>query len=295
MKKTILFVLIVLLAACNNTGKQTNAAGEQKAEAAGSTDGTEKKLPGESTDGGDTRVVAKSGSTGLHDNLLNPDDSKTGATAVVTGNDAREGNSGGTVTPTTGTGFASNNNPITPGDGKTIVFVGIFAQWKTNAGEVFDGSYDTTHHLFVFCATDSCKPVPESEVQFPQFGSCDLALENRVKLFMILKDGNIDPVGSKIQLVGTKGFVKVNGVLKPVQFDARTINRINKAKMIVKPQGTRQLVPPVKIQKGLIKDKTTLQKNNFSMPAEQIILVKPGVDEVKENPTFKPAEKKMYL
>jgi hypothetical protein len=292
MKKIILFALIVLLAGCNNTGKQTTTAGEQKTEAGGSTNGTEKKLPGSSTDGADSIIAAKTSSNGPHDNLLNPDDSKTGATAVAAGNQPSEGNAGGTVTPATSEGFTGDNStPDTPGDGKTIVFVGIFAQWKTNAGELFDGSYDTTHHLFVFCATDSCKPVPESEVQFPQFGSCDFALDSRLKLFRIQKNGSVDPLGSKIKLVGSKGFIKVNGILKPVQFDAPTIKRINKAKIIAKPQTPHQLVQPVKIQKGLIEDKTEIQKNNFIRPAEKAIMVNPGIDAAKDNTTLKPAVK----
>jgi hypothetical protein len=291
MKKTILFGWIVLLVACNNTGKQTTSS-EQKTEAAGSTDGAEKKLPVSTTDGADTKVVAKSSSTGLHDNLLNPEDSKTGATTVEEGNGASEGNSGGTVTPATGAGFTGDNNgPVTPGDGKTIVFVGIFAQWKTNAGELFDGSYDTTHHLFVFCSTDSCKPVPESEVQFPQFGSCDIALDSRLKLFRIQKNGSVDPVGSKIKLVGSKGFIKVNGNLKPVQFDAPTIKRINKAKMSVRPQTTNLVVPAVKIQKAMVEDKTQLQKNNFINSNEKALLVKPEINTTKDNTIIKPTEK----
>lgn len=156
---------------------------------------------------------------------------------AATGLNANDKTSQETANPhdQAGRGAAPSSGPsiqaLTENGEKTLVYVGTFAQWVRD-GEQFDGSYDKEHGLFVVCQSNRCQKVPISQIVFPQSGSCDVAVEDRIKLFRIKKDGTIKPEGERIKLSGTKGIIQAGHVARIIQFDPVTVTRIKKATMI---------------------------------------------------------------
>ncbi|RYZ28710.1 MAG: hypothetical protein EOO10_08610 [Chitinophagaceae bacterium] len=107
--------------------------------------------------------------------------------------------------------------------------MGSFARWKKSSSVQYDGSYDAAHGLFVICQKDQCHKVSQDEILRPENGECDEPLANRIKLFRIKKNGEVDPNGNRIKIVGNKGEVMVNGNTRKINLDVPTIRRIDNA------------------------------------------------------------------
>lgn len=153
------------------------------------------------------------------------------------------------VGETTGTLVGEGSNEI--------IFIGISARWNYQPGEQYDGSYDTTNSLFVLCSTNRCQKVDRSQIAFQTYASCDTAKADRIKLFKINTNGSINPNGSRIKVIGTKGIIKdVNGI-RTIKFDPPTIKRIDKAStynnpalQFNHPTNTGDDMPHIKIVPG---------------------------------------------
>ena len=63
-----------------------------------------------------------------------------------------------------------------------------------------------------------------------EFGSCDVALADRIKIFKIETNGSINPNGNRIILQGNNNaMIKTGASTRIIKFDPITTNRINKA------------------------------------------------------------------
>ena len=153
-------------------------------------------------------------------------------------------------------------------NGNAIIYVGVFAKWNSD-GSQFDGSYDSTHSLFVLCGSNHCQHVPASEIAYQVFGSCDTAKGDRLKMFKINKNGSINPDGVKISVEGSRGFIKEGPNTRVIQLDPGTIKRIDKANT---RKATMQPAPPVKKQEvQMVKPADVLITDNTKAPAMQAV------------------------
>jgi len=239
MKNICYFILIFLMAACSNNSNSNTANTPSTAKEAENT-------------GGETKTL-------------------TGPESIPAAN------TGGQPTVTTSTGETPED--ITPGGGTTmltddgqesIVFVGVFARWNKGNGIKFDGTYDTTHNLFVLCSSNNCQKVARNEIIFQQFANCDTAQGDRIKLFRIKKNGTIDTEGTRIKVEGTKGIIQVGAATHFIQLDQRTIQRINRGSIFNGP-ATLMEVPAnktIKEEAGQIKvnNQATLQADIKMQP-----------------------------
>lgn len=133
------------------------------------------------------------------------------------------------------TGVGETTGTLVDDGRNEIVFIGIFARWNYQAGEQYDGSYDTTNSLFVLCSTNRCQKVDRSQIVFQTYASCDTAKADRIKLFKINKNGSINPNGNRIEVIGNKGIIKDAGGTRIIKFDPPTIKRIDKANINKNP------------------------------------------------------------
>ena len=199
-------------------------------------------------------------STGTPNNNTNNDPA---AKTASQGGPSDAAGSGQEKSSTTGTG----SSLVGKGNDE-IIFIGSFAQWRNRSGEQFDGSYDTTHNLFVICSTNNCQPVPRSQIMLREFGSCDVALADRIKIFKIESNGSINPNGNRIILQGNNnGMIKTGATSRIIKFDPITSTRINKAVIYNNRMLTHPPVSlPPKGQKEAILLNPVLQKN-LNQPA----------------------------
>jgi len=215
-----------------------------------------------------------------------------GETKTVTGPDSiTAANTGGQPTVTTSTGETAGD--ITPGAGTTlltddgqesIVFVGVFARWNKGNGIKFDGTYDTTHNLFVLCSSNNCQKVARNEIIFQQFANCDTAQGDRIKLFRIKKNGTINTEGTRIKVEGTKGIIQVGAATHFIQLDQPTIKRINRGSIFNGP-ATLMEVPAnktIKEEAGQIK-----VNNHATLPADIKMQPNAAIKSQAETPAVK--------
>ncbi|MEP7373964.1 MAG: hypothetical protein ABI675_11280 [Chitinophagaceae bacterium] len=269
MKNIFNLILILLLASCNNESKNSPVVDGQmtgKADEKNVTDsGVLTKDPG--TRRTNEKEVKAAGTDNppeafdANKNAVNPDAAADNpAVANLNTTDPEHKNTEPAVNP-----ISPGDNPesLTDGGDKTVVYVGVFARWNFRAGEQYDGSYDTTHSLFVFCSSNHCKEVPRTQIIFQEFGNCDTSIKDRIKLFKIQKNGSINPNGQRIEVIGNKGYIKVGEATRAIEFDPSTIRRIRNAKIAsgiktVQPQpGIKRVnevtVPEPRVQEHLIK------------------------------------------
>jgi hypothetical protein len=128
------------------------------------------------------------------------------------------------------TNTENEENDFNSNKDSSIIFVGVFAQWKYSNTEYYDGSYDTTNNLFVLCSSDACKEVSRSQIIFLPFGNCDTALTDRVKLFMKM-NGEINPKGTRLEVVDDKGLIRLNEKTIRIEIGAEKLDQINKVKI----------------------------------------------------------------
>ncbi len=261
MKNYFIALLAVMLFGCGSSPKTPSAAGDNAANNIDTV--TAHTTPGQiatSADSGvqqasfkkDSKTVAgHSGNAGT----TPTGKSETNSTAVTPASELTD--AGTTTKPVTSAKTNDDGNEISLSpspdntvtgsyfdDGNTIIYVGVFAKWN-NDGSQFDGSYDSTHSLFVLCGSNRCQHVPASDIAYQIFGSCDTAREDRIKMFKINKNGSLNPDGARISVKGNRGFIKEGNSIRTIELSPATIKRINKANTWQKA-GALQLTPPVK-------------------------------------------------
>jgi hypothetical protein len=193
-----------------------------------------------------------------------------------------------------------------------IIFVGSFAQWKQSNGSEFDGSYDATHGLFVVCKTDKSHKVPSSQIVYLEFGNCDEPLADRIKMFRIKKNGDIEPNGNRIKIVGDKGLVMVNGTQRIIKLDVPTRKkiesekasmmkpklRVSNEKVVVVPSSTKsdetdegkKMVTSVRPDDKPVAEKQTMKMNNVDSKVETTkVLAQPSKITSIQNEQLKPS------
>ena len=306
MKKICFFMLMLQLTACSNESKNQEAANSQPAKtdiakndkdaaATATVPGITKTNEAGKVDPDHPLVEEQmkptdntGTSTGTPNNNTNNDPA---AKTASQGGPSDAAGSGQEKSSTTGTG----SSLVGKGNDE-IIFIGSFAQWRNRNGEQFDGSYDTTHNLFVICSTNNCQPVPRSQIMLREFGSCDVALADRIKIFKIESNGSINPNGNRIILQGNNnGMIKTGATSRIIKFDPITSTRINKAVIYNNRMLTHPPVSlPPKGQKEAILLNPDLQKNLNQSTIGQKGMVKPSAIIPQDKPLIKD-EKKVIL
>ncbi|MDP4260985.1 MAG: hypothetical protein Q8941_00525 [Bacteroidota bacterium] len=268
MKNLYILVLILAFAGCSNDNK--------KPDGGGSTETTpDKKNPvSTSKDPTGKQAEPESGKT----------DSKT-----EPGNETAPkltGESTGTTTGDEKNGLASD-----PGI-DTIVYVGVFARWNYAPGEQYDGSYDSTHSLFVLCSNHLCQKVPSNQVIIQKYGHCDTVAGNLIKIFKVTTNHTFHQIGGAVKIAGDKGIIQIGTKTQEIKLDPHTINRIQKSYnfqrealvpasrdkrtgMIAKPDLQKETNLPVKTQEEFRQagsvaalDKTQKPEKTIATPAQ---------------------------
>lgn len=262
MKKMCFLVLLLVLAGCSNEAGKSSTSVEQTAEVdrTREIDGSKKETqtagtdiekqkdtgtsePGvdkvQSTDSAIQTAQAKELSTAGNTAITNIPalpPAKHGSTSGESsiGSDNNNSNPGPTPSGEEPKGpvapFRPSTTAITEKGDEVLVYVGTFAQWKKSDGREYDGTYDPTHKLFVYCSSNRCHEVQESEITFPKFGRCDSALANRIKMFKIVKkNGTIELEGSSVKVIGTRGIIQRGNYQDAITLDQATLTRIRKA------------------------------------------------------------------
>jgi hypothetical protein len=279
MKTIFISLLLLVLAGCSNQKEKTTATGDQTTQAESTKNTSESSQA--TADSKEEVKKLKPGKKGKQ--AIIKDQNGNPIYPVATDNNAetsspnKKANQKQADPEVADKGLRANfkddASSLTDGSEKTIIYVGVFAQWNYDNGELYDGSYDTAHKLFVLCNSNNCRQVPINQIVFPKFGSCDSVMRDMVKVFDKRADGTINPVGKTIKIVGNKGVIQSNGVSKILEFDAPTMSRIKKAATYNK-QGTYQLIAPPAKQKQVI-FKPTSQKD-FTESAQQKQMVQPN-------------------
>lgn len=275
MKNTLTLLIFLVLSGCKSQNK-TSASTDSQAAAPDSTKVVRDTKSGRSNTPNEFK----------DENAVVPlDINKTNPANI----DSDNGNNN--TPPADASGSADNPlaDALTDNGEGAIIFVGIFARWNYQAGEQYDGSYDTTHNLFVLCASNQCHKVPRSQVAFQQFGSCDTAIEDRLKMFKIQKNGSIDADGNRIRVAGDKGFIKVGNATRVIQLDRPTIKRVNKA-YIFNRENALQFNGLKNGQKEVTGKTTTLQKE-LASPAEKNKQLKQNTFRINEKPLIQQERK----
>ena len=318
MKKiTVIFSLLIFIG-CNNNSKPQESTTQEKTNSdqnelindknkvtSTTKDGLNKFRTGKD----DSNKNQKAG-TQPHQGGQEPSKASSNNTAGPSDNHSSQGTSAGNSgsdgtkkktqdektgdIPTTASGLntGTKSGGLTDDNGgKPIVFIGVFAQWKDESGAQYDGSYDTTHNLFVFCSNHQCRKIPEDQILFRQFGSCDLALNERIQVFQMKKDGSINPYGNKLKIVGNKGIIGVGAASRFVELDQPTLYRINNAKFYNNPGTYKE--PLLKPQQEFKVNKPGYLKVDTKIETDKTNFVQPNILPMKEKIMVQPSESKI--
>jgi hypothetical protein len=136
---------------------------------------------------------------------------------------------------TTDNNLPTENPPSTD----SLVWVGVFAEWKKTPGEIIDGGYDTSHQIFVPCATNNAQQVAREKINLLSTGDCHEDAPHHIKLMMMIKTNGKDSIrviGESLINVDT-----VNNEIIGVFHEGTKIRRIKMQENVVRDLRRRQV------------------------------------------------------
>ncbi|MEO8763610.1 MAG: hypothetical protein ABI416_04950 [Ginsengibacter sp.] len=291
MKNISILLLVMILSGCGSQNTSPEPAGSQNRNRENGT--VTDTSPGSNEVAKGSQASSNAGKTQARDGVVNENNDVISDPADKSKNNDRRGATENNPLPVdvdtkssvksddrpTGISLSSKGNPAAAGylddGGKTIIYVGVFATWKPGDGDQFDGSYDSTHSLFVLCGSNHCQEVPHNEINYQVFGSCDTAKGDRIKLFKITTNGTLNPDGIRIKVTGNRGIIKEGLQTRIIELDPVTIKRIYKADAN-RNTGAFEVTPVLKNQKDAKISQVELQPHDNLAAKAQVDMTKPA-------------------
>jgi hypothetical protein len=85
----------------------------------------------------------------------------------------------------------------------SLVWVGLFAEWKKKQGEIIEGSYDTSYQIFVACATNNAQTVEREKINLLSTGNCNEDAPHHIKVMMKISKDSIRILGDHLIQIDT--------------------------------------------------------------------------------------------
>jgi hypothetical protein len=148
-------------------------------------------------------------------------------------------------TSTAGKSGSTTPIPVTTNKeaGEHALWMGLFAQWKKSVGEIIDGKYDTSNHIFFACQAANGFPVDAGQVALLPTSTCDQTSGTEVAVLerMVVKPGETAgfvKIPSVITLTDSnrmhpKASLILNNKETPITLDQESIKRLNNSKKVL--------------------------------------------------------------
>ena len=151
MKTIFISLLLLVLAGCGNQSEKTSSANNQTtpADSKPVVDNPEEVSVKSEKDVQNTEPGKKGKQKIIKDQKGNPIYPAATDDAVTPNEKKGASNETGNGIDADGKALNTNFKDEASTDDNTIIYVGIFAQWNYDNGDHYDGSYDTTHRLFI--------------------------------------------------------------------------------------------------------------------------------------------------
>ncbi|HEY5371390.1 MAG TPA: hypothetical protein VIJ75_20600 [Hanamia sp.] len=219
------------------------------------------------------------------------------------------------VTPNTDTGSSQNADSVGVGQfnadtgkiasasasgdaseksGTNVLFVGEFAIWH-DAGDNFNGLYDSTQSLFSLCSTNKVEHVVASQISYAQYASCDTTNSKRVMLLMKDSNGRLNPNGVSLNIVGDHARV-IGDPSRIIKLSPAAVDRINATKVTRWPPADGKSTPSLLVPQPSLKNNQKLIDSaklmQLNRPKQQIVDTQKINVAVPKNHVFQKAETK---